>query len=153
MDFNRFTEKLQEATRAAQSLAVRQSHQQIDVEHLLAALLEQPDGLAASDGEVDALDDRPAAKALAQANGMKAFLKRRIDSALPLSLGDGLQSFTLRSERASGASNRLQLTDLRHRDYYSFELRLGNYWPGTKLPFTRPPVISLRLVLRSENRR
>jgi len=47
MDINRFTEKLQEAIRAAQSKAVRYGHQQIDVEHLLAALLEQEGGLAA----------------------------------------------------------------------------------------------------------
>jgi ATP-dependent Clp protease ATP-binding subunit ClpB len=46
MDINRFTEKLQEAIRAAQSTAVRYGHQQIDVEHLLAALLEQEGGLA-----------------------------------------------------------------------------------------------------------
>ena len=48
MDINRFTEKLQEAVRAAQSKAIRYGHQQIDVEHLLAALLEQEGGLAAS---------------------------------------------------------------------------------------------------------
>ncbi len=48
MDINRFTEKLQEAIRAAQSKAVRYGNQQIDVEHLLAALLEQPGGLAPS---------------------------------------------------------------------------------------------------------
>ncbi|MDR3701962.1 MAG: ATP-dependent chaperone ClpB [Candidatus Sulfopaludibacter sp.] len=48
MDINRFTEKLQEAVRAAQSKAVRYGHQQIDVEHLLAALLEQEGGLAHS---------------------------------------------------------------------------------------------------------
>ena len=47
MDINRFTEKLQEAIRAAQSKATRYGHQQIDVEHLLAALLEQEGGLAA----------------------------------------------------------------------------------------------------------
>jgi len=46
MDFNRFTEKLQEALRAAQSKAARSQHQQIDVEHLLLALLEQEGGLA-----------------------------------------------------------------------------------------------------------
>ena len=46
MDFNRFTEKAQEAVRAAQSTAVRYGNQQIDVEHLLAALLEQAEGLA-----------------------------------------------------------------------------------------------------------
>jgi len=48
MDINRFTEKLQEAIRSAQSKATRYGHQQIDVEHLLAALLEQDGGLAAS---------------------------------------------------------------------------------------------------------
>jgi len=48
MDFNRFTEKVQSALQAAQAKAVRYSHQQIDVEHLLAALLEQEGGLAPS---------------------------------------------------------------------------------------------------------
>jgi ATP-dependent Clp protease ATP-binding subunit ClpB len=48
MDLNRFTEKAQEALSAAQSKAIRSSHQQVDVEHLLAALLEQERGLAAS---------------------------------------------------------------------------------------------------------
>ncbi|MEJ7577328.1 MAG: ATP-dependent chaperone ClpB [Pyrinomonadaceae bacterium] len=48
MDINRLTEKLQEALRTAQSDAVRRSHQQIDVEHLLLALLQQEGGLARS---------------------------------------------------------------------------------------------------------
>ncbi|MCC6538552.1 MAG: type VI secretion system ATPase TssH, partial [Bryobacterales bacterium] len=48
MDFNRFTDKLQDAVRQAQSKANSLSHQQIDVEHLLAALIEQPDGLTPS---------------------------------------------------------------------------------------------------------
>ena len=48
MDFNRFTEKLQEGLRAAQSLAARDGQQQLDVEHLLLALLEQEGGLAQS---------------------------------------------------------------------------------------------------------
>src|SRR5437764_10772751 len=48
MDINRFTEKLQEAIRSAQSTATRHGHQQIDVEHLLTALLEQEGGLAGS---------------------------------------------------------------------------------------------------------
>jgi ATP-dependent Clp protease ATP-binding subunit ClpB len=47
MDINRFTEKAREALNAAQGLAVRMSHQQVDVEHLLAALLDQDQGLAA----------------------------------------------------------------------------------------------------------
>src|SRR5579872_2440537 len=48
MDFNRFTEKMQDAVRAAQSTAVQHGNQQIDVEHLLLALLDQEGGLAPS---------------------------------------------------------------------------------------------------------
>ena len=48
MDFNRFTEKLQEAVRAGQGKAVRYGNQQTGVEHLLAALVEQEGGLASS---------------------------------------------------------------------------------------------------------
>src|SRR5262245_2289794 len=48
MDINRFTEKAQEAVRAAQTLATRYGNQQIEVEHLLLALLEQEGGLVPS---------------------------------------------------------------------------------------------------------
>ena len=48
MDINRFTEKAQEAVRAAQTLATRYSNQQIEVEHLLFALLDQQSGLVPS---------------------------------------------------------------------------------------------------------
>jgi len=48
MDFNRLTERSQDALRAGQSLAARLNHQQLDVEHLLVALLEQENGLAPS---------------------------------------------------------------------------------------------------------
>src|ERR1700694_4565463 len=48
MDFNRLTEKVQQAVQAAQSNAIRHGNQQVDVEHLLAALLEQENGLALS---------------------------------------------------------------------------------------------------------
>jgi ATP-dependent Clp protease ATP-binding subunit ClpB len=63
MDFNRFTEKMQDAVRAAQSIAVQHGNQQVDVEHLLLALLEQEGGLAPSilnkaDIKVDALRAR-----------------------------------------------------------------------------------------------
>ena len=46
MDMNRMTVKLQEALQTASAHAMRRSHQGIDVEHLLLALVEQADGLA-----------------------------------------------------------------------------------------------------------
>jgi ATP-dependent Clp protease ATP-binding subunit ClpB len=48
MDFNRFTEKVQESLRTAQTHAMRMQNQQVDVEHELYALLDQPNGLAQS---------------------------------------------------------------------------------------------------------
>ncbi|MBM3774451.1 MAG: ATP-dependent chaperone ClpB [Acidobacteria bacterium] len=68
MDINRFTEKAQEAVRAAQDKAVRHSHQQVDIEHLLASLLEQEGGLAGS--------------ILAKANVNAEALKRRLEQEL-----------------------------------------------------------------------
>jgi ATP-dependent Clp protease ATP-binding subunit ClpB len=48
MDINRLTEKTQEALTAAQGEAMRRNNQQVDVEHLLTALLAQQGGLAGS---------------------------------------------------------------------------------------------------------
>jgi len=48
MDINRFTEKAREGLASAQTIAARNGHQQVDVEHLLLALLEQERGLAGS---------------------------------------------------------------------------------------------------------
>ncbi|MDH7516146.1 MAG: ATP-dependent chaperone ClpB [Bacteroidota bacterium] len=48
MTFDRFTVKAQEAIIAAQNHAVTRSHQQIEPEHLLLALLQDPDGIPAA---------------------------------------------------------------------------------------------------------
>lgn len=48
MDFNRFTEKVQEAIRSAQGIALRNSQQQVDLEHLVLALLDQQGGVAST---------------------------------------------------------------------------------------------------------
>src|SRR5882757_4004139 len=48
MDFNRLTEKSQEAIRQAQTVATNHGNQQVDVEHLLVGMLEQEGGLAPS---------------------------------------------------------------------------------------------------------
>jgi ATP-dependent Clp protease ATP-binding subunit ClpB len=60
MDPNRLTQKSQEALHDAQTKALRYGHTEVDVEHLLLALLDQPDGLvprllARMDVDVDAL--------------------------------------------------------------------------------------------------
>jgi len=47
MDMNAFTQKSQQALSEAQALAVRMGHQQVDAEHLLLALMQQEQGLAA----------------------------------------------------------------------------------------------------------
>ena len=47
-DLSKWTQKAQEALRLARETAIRYSHQQLDAEHLLLALISQPDGLAAS---------------------------------------------------------------------------------------------------------
>ena len=46
MDLNKFTIKSQEAMQAAETRAIRFGHMEVDGEHLLLAMLEQPDGLA-----------------------------------------------------------------------------------------------------------
>ncbi|MBM4444420.1 MAG: ATP-dependent chaperone ClpB [Chloroflexi bacterium] len=46
MSMNKFTEKAQEAIVSAQQIAERSNHTQLDVEHLLAALLDQSEGIA-----------------------------------------------------------------------------------------------------------
>ena len=46
MNLNKFTEKAQEAVVSAEKISSTKNHSQIDVEHLLLALLEQADGVA-----------------------------------------------------------------------------------------------------------
>jgi ATP-dependent Clp protease ATP-binding subunit ClpB len=63
MDFNRLTEKSQEVIHLAQSAALKYGNQQVDVEHLLLAMLEQAGGLAPSillraDVKIEALHKR-----------------------------------------------------------------------------------------------
>ena len=70
MDINRLTEKSQEALREAQSLASRRNHQGVDVEHLLAALLEPADGV------VTALLTQTGASAAAVKKGLGQELDR-----------------------------------------------------------------------------
>ncbi|OIQ04236.1 MAG: ATP-dependent chaperone ClpB [Zetaproteobacteria bacterium CG06_land_8_20_14_3_00_59_53] len=68
MDMNRMTQKVREALAAAQTLAGRLNHQEIDAEHLLAELLAQEGGLAS--------------RLLEQAGGKLAAIREGVQKAL-----------------------------------------------------------------------
>ncbi len=48
MDFNKFTERSRGFIQAAQTIAMRESHQKLAPEHLLKALLDDPEGMASN---------------------------------------------------------------------------------------------------------
>jgi ATP-dependent Clp protease ATP-binding subunit ClpB len=109
MDINRFTEKAQEAFQAANQRALRMGHQQLDVEHLLLALLEQEPGLAVS----------ILRKADVNPEALKARIERELEKLPRVSGGDD-------QTRLSGRLNRLvaQAEDEAKRfkdDYVSVE--------------------------------
>jgi ATP-dependent Clp protease ATP-binding subunit ClpB len=82
MDFNRFTEKVQESLRSAQALALRKQNQQVDVEHELVALLEQQNGLAAAILK----------RAEVQPEGLKERLEKEIEKFPKVTLQSGGES-------------------------------------------------------------
>ena len=59
MNFNRFTEKAQEAVLSAQRAAEERSHTQVEPEHLLLALVEQDDGVVPQILNKLGVDHRP----------------------------------------------------------------------------------------------
>lgn len=65
MDLNKFTQKSQEGLSEAQNIAVKQGNQQIEVEHLALALVQQ-DGLVPQLFEVCGVDSKTYASALEQ---------------------------------------------------------------------------------------
>jgi ATP-dependent Clp protease ATP-binding subunit ClpB len=79
MDINRFTEKAQEALHDAQRLAARGGQQYVEVEHLLAALLAQEPGLAAS----------LLRKANVNLDGLKRRVQQELERLPRVSGGDG----------------------------------------------------------------
>jgi ATP-dependent Clp protease ATP-binding subunit ClpB len=64
VDVNRMTHKVQEALQQAGGVATRRGHQGIDVEHVLLAILEQPEGLAAPLLEAAGVSARAAREAV-----------------------------------------------------------------------------------------
>ena len=104
MRFDRFTVKAQEAVQAAQSLADQHSHQVIEPEHLLLALLQQQEGV------VGPLLGKLGARPEAVASQVESELDR-----LPKVRGGGKQ---YASERLEGVLNRAWEEAQRLKDEY-----------------------------------
>jgi ATP-dependent Clp protease ATP-binding subunit ClpB len=94
MDPNKLTQKTQEALHDAQTKALRYGHTEVDNEHLMLALLDQPDGLAPrllarADVDVDALraalemhlDGRPRVSGPGAAPG-QVYVSRAVNQVL-----------------------------------------------------------------------
>lgn len=71
MDVNRFTQKLQEALSDAQGIAARRGHQEVDVEHLALALVNQEEGFVPRVLEHVGVQPRVFAAALEEALGKR----------------------------------------------------------------------------------
>src|SRR5437667_11021729 len=92
MDQSRLTEKSLEALGNAQRLAAKLQHQQMDVEHLLLALLDQEKGLATS-----ILN-----KAEVPVDGVKLKVHRELEKLPRVSGGSGDVGMTGRLNRLIG---------------------------------------------------
>jgi ATP-dependent Clp protease ATP-binding subunit ClpB len=92
MDQNRLTEKSLEALQAANRLAAKMSHQQMDSEHLLLALLDQERGLAAS----------LLAKAEVSVDAVKIKVHRELEKLPRVSGGSGDVGISSRLNRLLG---------------------------------------------------
>src|SRR6202521_4533814 len=71
MDFEKFTDRARGFVQSAQSLALREGHQQFATEHLLKVLLDDPEGLASG------LIDRAGADSRAALAAVEGALKKR----------------------------------------------------------------------------
>jgi ATP-dependent Clp protease ATP-binding subunit ClpB len=89
MDPNRLTQKNQEALHDAQTKALRYGHPEVDVEHLLLALLDQPEGLIA----------RLLERAGADADALHAAVEKQLEG-MPRASGPGAGVGEVRVSRA-----------------------------------------------------
>ncbi|MEA2645812.1 MAG: ATP-dependent Clp protease ATP-binding subunit ClpB [Chloroflexota bacterium] len=123
MRLDRFTEKSQEALQAAQSLAEDRQQQAVDPEHLLAALIDQADGVV-----------RPLLQKLeARPEALSAQLEEAIAAKPSVAGGDGQASVSndLRKALTAAWSEMKDLKD----EYVSTEhLLLGLLAAGGKVP-------------------
>ena len=95
MDINKLTQKSQEALAEAQSIATRMGHIEVDGEHLLMALIDQPEGL------VPRLLDQAGADTAALRADLERELNRRPKVSGP-GAAPGQVSVTRRLANAAG---------------------------------------------------
>lgn len=115
MDFNKFTERSQEAVGQAQALATRHGQQQVEVEHLFLALLEQDGGLA----------EKILSRVGIDAGQLKQAVQREIES-LPSVQGPGAGQMYLGSRLRTVFDQAQQEASKLKDDYVSVEhLLLG----------------------------
>jgi ATP-dependent Clp protease ATP-binding subunit ClpB len=149
LDISKFTEKAQRALVDAQDLAVRRSHQAVEVEHLLLALLTQEDGLV----------PRLAEKAAVNPKLLQARLEESLGK-LPAVSGAGS---TYLSQRLNQLLLRAQDEARRLKDeYVSVEhlvLAMFEEKPGTPvsrlfqaLKFDRPAFLKALTTVRGNTR-
>ena len=107
MDQNRFTEKSLEALQAANRLAAKFNHQQMDVEHLLLALLDQEHGLAASILAKAPSPPTPLPKGEGSAlvDAVKIKLQRELEKLPRVTGGSDQVGITSRLNRVLGAAD------------------------------------------------
>ena len=109
MQLDHFTIKAQEALQAAQSIAQKYSHQEVDGEHLLLALLRQPEGL------IQPLLQKLGVPAAGLTSGLESELARRVkvQGAGETFLGANLRK-ALESAQAETAKLRDDFTSTEH---------------------------------------
>src|SRR4030095_16247227 len=127
MNINKYTEKAQEAVITAQQVADKMNHAQIEPEHLLLALAEQPDGIVPELLRKMSVDPKPFAGAL-----------RDDLSRQPQAYGGSQPSLSPRMRKATdaaqGEANRLK------DEFVSTEhLLLGIVSEGGRSVGARPP--------------
>ena len=105
MHINRLTEKAQEAVVAAQQLAEREGHPQIEPEHLLLTLIEQHDGVVPALLQKLAVDAAALAAATRAALDRPAFDDRR---RTPVALGPPPGRADRREQRGGAADRRVR---------------------------------------------
>jgi len=110
MRLDKLTIKSQEAIQSAQQLAESKGHQQIDPEHLLAALLEQPEGLIPAILKKTGVDP----------NAVMAGVEQRLEG-LPKVSGAGFQGAYISPLLKSMLDRSLKIAEEMRDDYVSQE--------------------------------